>query len=70
MFLYEQLQNQCEIPASSPGAAGYLLDAALASRSYCRLNSKPEARKHSHMVFTLHVYQHKLEKSGENGGED
>ncbi|XP_039260453.2 uncharacterized protein LOC120336762 [Styela clava] len=62
-----QLQNQSELRASSAEKAAYLLDAALSTRSSSGSRSTEEARRHSHMVYTLHVYQYRLDKTGQTG---
>ncbi|KAG7461234.1 hypothetical protein MATL_G00207870, partial [Megalops atlanticus] len=62
-----QLLNQTELRAPSPEKAASLLDAALAARSTSRPDCEEEARCHSHMLFTLHVYQYCLDTSGPGG---
>ncbi|KAL2082033.1 hypothetical protein ACEWY4_021851 [Coilia grayii] len=62
-----QLQNQCELRASTAERAAFYLDAALAARSTSRPNCEEEERRNSHMLFTLHVYQYRMEKSAKGG---
>ncbi|XP_036405986.1 kinesin-like protein KIF26A [Megalops cyprinoides] len=62
-----QLLNQTELRAPSPEKAASLLDAALAARSTSRPDCEEEMRRHSHMLFTLHVYQYRLDTSGPGG---
>ncbi|XP_035279318.1 kinesin-like protein KIF26A isoform X3 [Anguilla anguilla] len=57
-----QLRNQSELGAPSPEHAASLLDEALAARSSSR-DSEEEERRHSHMLFTLHLYQQHLDHS-------
>ncbi|KAB0369469.1 hypothetical protein FD755_019474 [Muntiacus reevesi] len=53
------LQNQSELRAPTAEKAAFYLDAALAARE--------DARGGSHMLFTLHVYQYRVEKCGRGG---
>ncbi|XP_063079746.1 kinesin-like protein KIF26A isoform X2 [Engraulis encrasicolus] len=62
-----QLQNQCELRASTAERAAYYLDAALAARSTSHPDCPDEQRRNSHMLFTLHVYQYRMEKSAKGG---
>ncbi|KAJ8274921.1 hypothetical protein COCON_G00095460 [Conger conger] len=55
-----ELCNQSELPAPSPEHAASLLDEALAARSSSR-DSEEEERRHSHMLFTLHLYHQQLD---------
>ncbi|XP_062588901.1 kinesin-like protein KIF26B isoform X4 [Saccostrea cucullata] len=57
-----QLENQSELRAPSAERAAYYLDAALASRA-----QEDEELRSSHIVFTLHVYQYRIEKANQAG---
>ncbi|XP_008300950.1 kinesin-like protein KIF26A [Stegastes partitus] len=58
-----QLQNQTELRATSAERAASFLDAALAARRSSRMPNDQEARRNSHFLFTLHLYQERLDKS-------
>ncbi|XP_054571399.1 kinesin-like protein KIF26A [Eptesicus fuscus] len=58
-----QLQNQSELRAPTAEKAAFYLDAALAARSA----RGPQDARGSHMLFTLHVYQYRVEKCGKGG---
>ncbi|CAI5684818.1 kinesin-like protein KIF26A isoform X1 [Oreochromis niloticus] len=58
-----QLQNQMELRASSAERAASFLDAALAARKSSRMPNDQEVRRNSHFLFTLHLYQERLDKS-------
>uniref|UniRef100_A0A667XMC2 Kinesin family member 26A n=1 Tax=Myripristis murdjan TaxID=586833 RepID=A0A667XMC2_9TELE len=62
-----QLQNQSELRAPTAEKAAFFLDAAIAARSTSRPNADEEERRNSHMLFTLHIYQYRMEKSGKGG---
>ncbi|XP_004917245.2 kinesin-like protein KIF26A isoform X1 [Xenopus tropicalis] len=62
-----QLQNQSELRAPTAEKAAHFLDAALAARSTSRPDCDEEERRNSHMLFTLHIYQYRMEKSGKGG---
>ncbi|XP_054828707.1 kinesin-like protein KIF26A [Eublepharis macularius] len=62
-----QLQNQSELRAPTAEKAAFYLDAALAARSTSRPECEEEERRNSHMLFTLHIYQYRMEKSGKGG---
>ena len=62
-LLGTQLQNQCELRAPTLDKAAFYLDAALAARTP---QGSPEA-SHSHLLYTLHVYQYSVERSGRGG---
>ena len=64
-----QLQNQSELRAPTAERAAFLLDAAMEARSTNRADAGEEERRNSHMLFTLHVYQYRMEKSGKGGSE-
>ncbi|XP_021034761.1 kinesin-like protein KIF26A isoform X2 [Mus caroli] len=62
-----QIQNQNELRAPTAEKAAFYLDAALAARSTSRAGCGEDARRSSHMLFTLHVYQYRVEKCGQGG---
>nr|XP_046163664.1 kinesin-like protein KIF26B [Oncorhynchus gorbuscha] len=62
-----QLQNQSELRAPTPEKAAFFLDAAIAARYSNRADSAPEEHLNSHMLFTLHIYQYRMEKTGKGG---
>ncbi|XP_046503626.1 kinesin-like protein KIF26A isoform X2 [Equus quagga] len=62
-----QLQNQSELRVPTAEKAAFYLDAALAARSASRAGCSEDARRSSHMLFTLHVYQYRMEKCGRGG---
>ncbi|XP_072321711.1 kinesin-like protein KIF26B isoform X2 [Eucyclogobius newberryi] len=63
-----QLQNQSELRAPTPEKAAWFLDAALAARhSSLRSDTSEEEHRNSHMLFTLHIYQYRMEKTGKGG---
>ncbi|XP_036405680.1 kinesin-like protein KIF26B isoform X2 [Megalops cyprinoides] len=62
-----QLQNQSELRAPTAEKAAFFLDAAIASRSSSRPDCEEEERRNSHMLFTLHIYQYRMEKTGKGG---
>lgn len=62
-----QLQNQSELRAPTAEKAAFFLDAALAARSTSKPECDEEDRRNSHMLFTLHIYQYRMEKSGKGG---
>ncbi|XP_032123554.1 kinesin-like protein KIF26A isoform X2 [Sapajus apella] len=62
-----QLQSQSELRAPTAEKAAFYLDAALAARSTSRAGCGKDTRGSSHMLFTLHVYQHRVEKCGRGG---
>ncbi|XP_016070409.1 PREDICTED: kinesin-like protein KIF26A [Miniopterus natalensis] len=62
-----QLQNQSELRAPTAEKAAFYLDAALAARSTSRASCPEDARSSSHMLFTLHIYQYRVEKCGRGG---
>lgn len=65
--LLAQLQNQSELRAPTAEKAAFYLDAALAARSTSRSSCPEDARSSSHMLFTLHIYQYRVEKCGRGG---
>lgn len=67
LLLPWQLQNQSELRAPTADKAAFFLDAAIAARSTSRPNADEEERRNSHMLFTLHIYQYRMEKSGKGG---
>ncbi|XP_062974190.1 kinesin-like protein KIF26A [Elgaria multicarinata webbii] len=62
-----QLQNQSELRAPTAEKAAFFLDAALAARSTSKPECDEEDRRNSHMFFTLHIYQYRMEKTGKGG---
>lgn len=62
-----QLQNQSELRAPTAEKAAHFLDAALAARSTSKPDCDVEDRRNSHMLFTLHIYQYRMEKTGKGG---
>ncbi|KAM9777406.1 kinesin-like protein KIF26A isoform 1-T1 [Neosynchiropus ocellatus] len=62
-----QLQNQSELRAPTAEKAAFYLDAAISSRSTSRPDADEDDRRNSHMLFTLHIYQYRMEKSGKGG---
>ncbi|XP_012502507.1 PREDICTED: kinesin-like protein KIF26A [Propithecus coquereli] len=62
-----QLLNQSELRAPTAEKAAFYLDAALAARSTSRAGCGEDARRSSHMLFTLHVYQYRVEKCDRGG---
>ncbi|XP_070590176.1 kinesin-like protein KIF26B [Erythrolamprus reginae] len=62
-----QLQNQSELRAPTAEKAAFFLDAAIASRRSSQRDCQEEDQKNSHMLFTLHIYQYRMEKSGKGG---
>ncbi|XP_067844725.1 kinesin-like protein KIF26B [Heptranchias perlo] len=62
-----QLQNQSELRAPTAEKAAFFLDAAIASRRSSRPDCDEEELRNSHMLFTLHIYQYRMEKSGKGG---
>ncbi|XP_068532476.1 kinesin-like protein KIF26B isoform X1 [Anas acuta] len=62
-----QLQNQSELRAPTAEKAAFFLDAAIASRRSSQRDCDEEDHRNSHMLFTLHIYQYRMEKSGKGG---
>ncbi|KAM6171442.1 kinesin-like protein KIF26A isoform 2-T2 [Erethizon dorsatum] len=60
-----QLQNQSELRAPTAEKAAFYLDAALAARSTWA--GGEDRGRSSHLLFTLHVYQYRVEKCGQGG---
>ncbi|XP_063773879.1 kinesin-like protein KIF26B isoform X1 [Pseudophryne corroboree] len=60
-----QLQNQSELRAPTAEKAAFFLDAAIASRKSSQ--REEDDHRNSHMLFTLHIYQYRMEKSGKGG---
>ncbi|GFT84865.1 kinesin-like protein KIF26B [Nephila pilipes] len=58
-----QLMNQSELRAPTAERAAFLLDAAVAARTA----EGDEDAKKAHFLFTLHVYQYRVEKGGRGG---
>jgi len=49
--------------------AAFFLDAAIASRYSSKPDYDEEEHRNSHMIFTLHIYQYRMEKTGKGGSE-
>lgn len=65
-----QLQNQSELRAPTAEKAAWFLDAAIAARhSSQRTDTTEEEHRNSHMLFTLHIYQYRMEKTGKGGSK-
>ncbi|XP_046711074.1 kinesin-like protein KIF26B isoform X2 [Silurus meridionalis] len=62
-----QLQNQSELRAPTAEKAALFLDAAIASRYSSRVECEEDEHRNSHMLFTLHIYQYRMEKTGKGG---
>ncbi|XP_048392067.1 kinesin-like protein KIF26B [Stegostoma tigrinum] len=62
-----QLQNQSELRAPTADKAAFFLDAAIAARRCSRPECDEEDQRNSHMLFTLHIYQYRMEKSSKGG---
>ncbi|KAM4693767.1 kinesin-like protein KIF26B [Discoglossus pictus] len=62
-----QLQNQSELRAPTAEKAAFFLDAAIASRKSSQRDCDEGDHRNSHMLFTLHIYQYRMEKSGKGG---
>ncbi|XP_026855653.2 kinesin-like protein KIF26B isoform X2 [Electrophorus electricus] len=62
-----QLQNQSELRAPTAEKAALFLDAAIASRTSSRPDYSEGEHRTSHMLFTLHIYQYRMEKTGKGG---
>uniref|UniRef100_A0AAY4BEP8 Kinesin motor domain-containing protein n=1 Tax=Denticeps clupeoides TaxID=299321 RepID=A0AAY4BEP8_9TELE len=62
-----QLQNQSELRAPTAEKAAFFLDAAIASRYSSKPDYDEEEHRNSHMLFTLHIYQYRMEKTGKGG---
>ena len=71
------LSSVAELRAPSPEAAGYYIDVALAARGVLASKSAQLYPQHNPLVspgsptilYTLHVYQYSVEKSGKGGGK-
>ncbi|KAI3363986.1 hypothetical protein L3Q82_001581 [Scortum barcoo] len=63
MMMMKTLQNQTELRATSAERAAFFLDVALAASRSSRAPSDQEARRNSHFLFTLHLYQGRQDKS-------
>lgn len=64
-----QLQNQSELRAPTAEKAAFFLDAAIASRRGSQQDCDEDDHRNSHMLFTLHIYQYRMEKSGKGGSK-
>ncbi|KAK6182781.1 hypothetical protein SNE40_010389 [Patella caerulea] len=58
-----QLENQSELRAPNAERAAFYFDAALAARN----KNVEEDGRSSHLLFTLHVYQYRIEKANRAG---
>ncbi|XP_013787157.1 uncharacterized protein LOC106471111 isoform X2 [Limulus polyphemus] len=58
------LMNQSEVRAPTAERTAYILDAAIAARNICETT---EERRDSHFMFTLHVYQYRVQKGNKSG---
>ncbi|KAM6979848.1 kinesin-like protein KIF26B [Aplochiton taeniatus] len=63
-----QLQNQSELRAPTAEKAAFFLDAAIAARRSSQSDVGEEEQRNSHMLFTLHIYQYRIEKKTGKGG--
>lgn len=68
-FSVLQLQNQSELRAPTAEKAAFFLDAAIASRRSNQQDCDEDDHRNSHMLFTLHIYQYRMEKSGKGGSK-
>ena len=70
------LSSVAELRAPSPEAAGYYIDVALASRAALASTSAQLYPQHNQplspgsptLLYTLHVYQYSVDKTGKGGG--
>ena len=69
LLVFTKLQNQSELRAPTPEIAAHYLDVALASRQENRLSEKGEERRGTHMLFTLYVYQYRMDKASKANSE-
>lgn len=69
LCVWIQLQNQSELRAPTAEKAAFFLDAAIASRYSSKPDCDEEEHRNSHMLFTLHIYQYRMEKTGKGGSE-
>lgn len=69
LCVFTQLQNQSELRAPTAEKAAFFLDAAIASRYSSKPDYDEEEHRNSHMLFTLHIYQYRMEKTGKGGSE-
>ncbi|XP_063715490.1 uncharacterized protein LOC134842901 isoform X4 [Symsagittifera roscoffensis] len=63
------LQNHSELRAASADKAAFYLDAALAART-CNISKEftsDNEYQPSHMIFTLHIYQYRVDKTKKTG---
>lgn len=66
-LLGAHFQHHSELRVPSAEKAAFYLDAAVAART--RTSSTPgEEARDSHLLYTLHVYQYSVDKSGKGGG--
>ncbi|CAJ0949136.1 unnamed protein product [Ranitomeya imitator] len=62
---FTKLQNQSELRAPTAEKAAFFLDAAIASRKCSQRDCDEDDHRNSHMLFTLHIYQYRMEKKWE-----
>ncbi|KAL1435066.1 hypothetical protein MTO96_001612 [Rhipicephalus appendiculatus] len=65
-ILGTKLMNYSELRAPTAEKAAFLLDAAVAAAAAANQRSESESRNR-HFLFTLHVYQYRVDKSGRGG---
>ncbi|XP_077522400.1 uncharacterized protein LOC144133293 isoform X2 [Amblyomma americanum] len=65
-ILGTKLMNYSELRAPTAEKAAFLLDAAVAAAAIGNQRSEPDSRNR-HFLFTLHVYQYRVDKSGRGG---
>ncbi|XP_059476106.1 kinesin-like protein CG14535 isoform X2 [Neocloeon triangulifer] len=65
-LLGAQLQHNSELRVPTAEKAAFYLDAAVAARTRAS-NTPGEEPRDSHLLFTLHVYQYSVDKSGKGG---
>ncbi|KAF4517366.1 hypothetical protein B566_EDAN014167 [Ephemera danica] len=66
-LLGAQLQQHSELRVPTAERAAFYLDAAVAARSTSQRGAAQGANEDSHFLFTLHVYQYSVDRSGKGG---
>ncbi|CAN7999732.1 unnamed protein product, partial [Ixodes hexagonus] len=61
-----KLMNYSELRAPTAEKAAFLLDAAIAAAAAANQRSEEDGRN-THFLFTLHVYQYRVDKTGRGG---
>ncbi|KAG0421881.1 hypothetical protein HPB47_002260, partial [Ixodes persulcatus] len=61
-----KLMNYSELRAPTAEKAAFLLDAAIAAAAAANQRSEEDGRN-THFLFTLHIYQYRVDKSGRGG---